>query len=118
MRSAYSLALDIGRILEGENESAVGKLRLITSFVEQEAVVEFRARALAKCYAVADDSGAKPRYVQFPFMDEVRSNVLVLSETVTEDTLTGSRDECEAFVSLLKGNNKHTCLKVVEVAHA
>jgi len=72
----------------------------------------------AKRYAVADDGGVRRRYVQFPYLDEVCGNVLALSEIVTEDTLTGSGDECEAFVSLLKGGNTHTSLKVVEVPHA
>lgn len=69
----------------------------------------------AKRYMVADDSRVTRRYVQFPYLPTALGNVLALSETVTEDTLTGSGDECEAFVSLLKGNNTHTCLKVVEV---
>ena len=71
----------------------------------------------AKRYMVADDSKGFRRYVRFPYLPEALGNVLGLSDEITEDTLTGSGDQCEAFVEMLKGDNQHTCLKVVEVPH-
>ena len=71
-----------------------------------------------KRYAVADDSEAKRRYVQFPYIQNVRGNILALSEDITADTLIGTGDECEVFVNLMKMGHEHTSLTVVEVPHA
>lgn len=71
----------------------------------------------AKSYTVANDDEKARRYVQLPFLDAVKGRLLVLSETVTDDTLIGSGDECEALVALLSGVCGTGGLKVVEVPH-